>query len=1036
MPTKIILRTGQCPGDTVVMTAALRELHRQYPNQYQTDVRTCAREIWEHNPFITPIADDDRDVRTIQMHYPLINQSNQRPVHFLEGYCDYLACQLGLPSLRPQEFRGDIHLSDEERGSISQVEETTGYDGPFWLVNAGSKNDFTCKQWPLESFQAVVDHFRGRITFVQIGAAEHNHPPLWGVIDLRGQTDHRQLIRLVYHSAGVLTGVSYPMHLAAAVPLKGFWHPEGTRGSGFREKESVGNALCGVPPASENSTDLNPKSKIQNPKSLRPCVVINGGREPPHWEQYPGHQLLHTIGALDCCATGGCWKSRVVALGDGDQKDRDLCQQPVAGHPRCMRLITPDDVIRAIEKYPGSIAGSAVCEVPGPGETSPDKETRGQGDKETSVGNDLCGVPQAARAAPLPLPPHPKAGTRGWGEGGSQQVSRTIPQTRILIDFRHGLGDAVQLTTVLLHLRHYHPDWQIDVAAGIGKLTQPKAEGKRQKAEDETVAVHDANPKSKIENPKLLYDRLLIRGRDAIDRGAYQQVFDLAWDECPTCYADSPSTKAEYCLRTVFQLEPIPGLCRYELSIGADAMAKAKAYLESICGPGTCVDERYPAVLLHYQANTSTDKKDLPHELARRACNAAIEAGYVPVILDWDRRSPLPGEKGPDGVRIFNPGANHPLWGGIGTGDSEVLAALIAQSSLFIGVDSGPLHVAGATEGFRVQGSGFRTDEPQLAIQNPKSKIQNRPTPVIAVWTGHHALHYFGLADHVTHLLPVGHASRLRGNAALGQSFFDQHYHYRTYRRIEVELPALLTSVLTREPRELARNKEFLRQLRATGYTEDYYLEHKHAGLDYLGFGDWQRQYGRWLVAALDLKAKRLLDVGCACGSILRGFGEAGAVAQGVDLCEAMVRRGRETWPDMAGLLHVCDAVNLHLYRDASWHALHSAQVAEHWKPELVPFILRELARVTVPGGLFFCALDTEELFARQGRRLEHEDPTHVCIRPMRWWHEQLASAGWQLCTADYEPRLRAHPDTFLTRYDWDWFVARRAGPPFQPDSG
>jgi hypothetical protein len=344
---KLILHSGQCPGDVVVMSAALRELHRQYPNQYQTDVRTCAPAIWEHNPYITPIPDNDRAARTIEMQYPLINQSNQRPVHFLEGYCEYLAGQLGLPSLRPQEFRGDIYLSDEERGWMNQVEETTGYRGPFWLVNAGSKNDFTCKQWPVESFQTVVDHFRGRLTFVQIGASEHNHRPLSGVIDLRGKTDHRQLIRLVYHASGVLTGVSYPMHLAAAMPVKGNWG----QGTGNSEEERAEVETAKAQDSRPKAQSLNPKSRIQNPKSLRPCVVINGGREPPHWEQYPGHQFLHTIGALDCCAAGACWKSRVVALGDGDHKDRDLCPQPVAGYPRCMWLITPEEVIEAITKY-------------------------------------------------------------------------------------------------------------------------------------------------------------------------------------------------------------------------------------------------------------------------------------------------------------------------------------------------------------------------------------------------------------------------------------------------------------------------------------------------------------------------------------------------------------------------------------------------------------------------------------------------------------------------------------------------------------
>ena len=307
----------------------------------------------------------------------------------------------------------------------------------------------------------------------------------------------------------------------------------------------------------------------------------------------------------------------------------------------------------------------------------------------------------------------------------------------------------------------------------------------------------------------MLYDRFLVRDRDVIDRRAYQRVFELAWDECPTCYADCPSTKAEYCLRSVFNLEPIPELCRYEVAIGSDARAAAKTYLESICGPGTDDRGRYPAVLLHYQANTSTEKKNLPHELARRVCEEVIDAGYVPVVLDWDKRSPLPFL---DGVRIFNPGADSPLWGGIGTGDCEILAALVAQSSLFIGVDSGPLHVAGAVSVGNVRleahsnadcddketrGQGDKENgEP---IQNPKSKIQNPPTPVIAVWTGHHPLHYFCPADHVTHLVPEDHASRLRGNRAVGQAFFEKHFRYRTYRLLDDALPAMVREVLSNE---------------------------------------------------------------------------------------------------------------------------------------------------------------------------------------------------------------------------------------------
>jgi hypothetical protein len=85
--------------------------------------------------------------------------------------------------------------------------------------------------------------------------------------------------------------------------------------------------------------------------------VVAGGREPPHWEAYPHHQFLHTVGVLPCCAVGGCWKSRCQPAGDGDDKDRlDLCERPVQVRAhlrigRCMDLITPADVIRRIETY-------------------------------------------------------------------------------------------------------------------------------------------------------------------------------------------------------------------------------------------------------------------------------------------------------------------------------------------------------------------------------------------------------------------------------------------------------------------------------------------------------------------------------------------------------------------------------------------------------------------------------------------------------------------------------------------------------------
>lgn len=309
--TKLILKSGLSPGDIVMLTAAVRDLHAAYPGEYVTDVRTPCAALWAHNPHITPIADADPEARVIEMHYPLIGRSNQAPFHFIHGYRMHLEKELGRP-IPAGDFKGDIHLSAEERGWMSQVEEIEGKGTRFWIIVAGGKRDFTAKIWETARFQEVVDRLAGRIRFVQVGEAGHQHPALRGVFDLRGKTDLRQLVRLVHHADGVVCPVTSLMHLAAAVPAK--------------------------------------------TGALRPCVVIAGGREPSQWEAYPGHRFLDTIGSLPCCSIGGCWKSRVVAIGDGDKKDESLCVRPVATPsgqtiPQCLDLVTADAVVKAVESY-------------------------------------------------------------------------------------------------------------------------------------------------------------------------------------------------------------------------------------------------------------------------------------------------------------------------------------------------------------------------------------------------------------------------------------------------------------------------------------------------------------------------------------------------------------------------------------------------------------------------------------------------------------------------------------------------------------
>ena len=145
---RLILRNSLSPGDIVLLSAAVRDLHLSYPGKFLTDVRTSCEELWEHNPYLTHLEEGARGVEVIDCHYPLINQCNQAGCHSLHGFIEFLNDYLDL-SIRLSRFHGDIHLSAREKSWMSQVhEEKTSHSG-LWRPeasttspsNGGHRND-------------------------------------------------------------------------------------------------------------------------------------------------------------------------------------------------------------------------------------------------------------------------------------------------------------------------------------------------------------------------------------------------------------------------------------------------------------------------------------------------------------------------------------------------------------------------------------------------------------------------------------------------------------------------------------------------------------------------------------------------------------------------------------------------------------------------------------------------------------------------------------------------------------------------------
>ena len=292
---KLLLINNQSPGDALVMTATIESLHRLYPNQYITSCQTNCNAVFEHNPHVV---EPDDVFERVQMEYPLIHESNQRPVHFIQGFTDHLGkyLNISLPCVVNKPF---LYVSKEEKAWTNQVQEQFGYKGGFWLLNAGTKPDYTVKGWGSFNYQQVIDALYGKIVFVQVGEKHHNHKTLRGTIDLIGKTTSRQLIRLAYHAQGGLTGVSFMHHIMAAFS--------------------------------------------------KPCVTIASGMEPKSWEIYNSGVYLSSHGMLPCCQHSACWKSQVVG------KTGKVCELPIYGEeeviPKCMAMINPLTVVKAIEDY-------------------------------------------------------------------------------------------------------------------------------------------------------------------------------------------------------------------------------------------------------------------------------------------------------------------------------------------------------------------------------------------------------------------------------------------------------------------------------------------------------------------------------------------------------------------------------------------------------------------------------------------------------------------------------------------------------------
>jgi ubiquinone/menaquinone biosynthesis C-methylase UbiE len=178
-------------------------------------------------------------------------------------------------------------------------------------------------------------------------------------------------------------------------------------------------------------------------------------------------------------------------------------------------------------------------------------------------------------------------------------------------------------------------------------------------------------------------------------------------------------------------------------------------------------------------------------------------------------------------------------------------------------------------------------------------------------------------------------------------------------------------------------------------YDKEYYDRCKAKGIDYVFYGNWQKQYTKLVVFMsqiymMDYQDKAMLDIGCACGVNLKAFKETKIFDQyyGIDISEYLINLGKEKLGLSNDELRVGISTELP-FDNESIDFIHCSQLFEHLEKDDILKTIDEIERVIIKGGKVFITLDA----IRPGRNKKTvlaQDVSHVTAKDKEWWHSIL----------------------------------------------
>ena len=150
-------------------------------------------------------------------------------------------------------------------------------------------------------------------------------------------------------------------------------------------------------------------------------------------------------------------------------------------------------------------------------------------------------------------------------------------------------------------------------------------------------------------------------------------------------------------------------------------------------------------------------------------------------------------------------------------------------------------------------------------------------------------------------------------------------------------------------------------------------------------------------LSGIDRPSGAALDFGCGIGRLTRALAGMFDEAVGVDIAPAMVNRARQIHTDLPNVRFEQNSrPDLKLFPDDRFGFAYSNIVLQHMRPSLALGYVRELLRVTRPGGLVVFQLPSEYRISKLGR-IRRAVRIRTRLRAVLNYGEREGAVPWEM---------------------------------------